>query len=203
MQQIIVSASHLKAALQAAAKRDVRWYLNSVFIQATATETRVVATDGHMLIALRQQADNKVAGLVEFIIPRDVLDRIKPTKKELGAATYTIDVPGTGPYALRLPNGVEYFAPVDGRYPDYVRVIPSEVSGKAGNYNPELLGRAQAAADIVTGKSAHLCLQQNGAEGAALATCAAPGFVAVVMPIRPPKDYAPPATAWARERIAA
>ena len=203
MHQITVSPAHLKAALQAAAKQDIRYYLNGILVQATPTETRVVATDGHMLIALRQAAQNSVTGQVDIIIPREVLDRLKPSKKELATAQYTLTVPDSGPCALQAASSTEYFSPVDGKYPDYVRVIPEKVSGQAGNYNPALLSRAQAAADIVAGKSAVTHLAQNGATDAALFTCAVPGFVAVVMPVRPPKDFAPQSTAWARQPLAA
>jgi DNA polymerase III sliding clamp (beta) subunit (PCNA family) len=49
MSTINLSLSQLRAALLIAAKQDVRYYLNGVYVECDSIRTRVVATNGHMM----------------------------------------------------------------------------------------------------------------------------------------------------------
>ncbi|KDD18748.1 hypothetical protein [Bordetella bronchiseptica] len=196
---INIQLSHLKAAAHGAAKNDIRGYLNGVCIQATATETRYIGTDGHALVAVRHGASNDVPGRVEIVIPRDVIDAIKASKRDLSQRWILDEAGGAEMYKLVSPSGViRPFAAPAGRFPDYTRVIPETLTGEAGQLSAALTARVQKAADTLIGKAAYLYTTYNGAAGAALIVTTHPDFVAVVMPTRPPKDYAPPASAWAR-----
>jgi DNA polymerase-3 subunit beta len=115
----------LKRLLQlvqfAMASQDIRYYLNGMLLVLDGKQLRVVATDGHRLsyaeTELEQAADAR-----EVIIPRKtVLELSKlltdvddPVELRIGSNQVTLTVPGT-----ELVTKV-----VDGKFPDYQRVIP-------------------------------------------------------------------------------
>lgn len=76
------------------------------------------------------------------------------------------------------------FVPVDGKFPDYRRVIPTAWSGAAGNYDPALVQKFVKAGKALKLKGAPL-VRQNGEHGAALVHFyASDNFVGVLMPLR-------------------
>src|ERR1039457_2059725 len=52
-QSLTVPLKFITSALLTAAKDDIRYYLNGVFLQSVGGEIRIVGTDGHRLIASR------------------------------------------------------------------------------------------------------------------------------------------------------
>ena len=84
-------------------------------------------------------------------------------------------------------------------FPDYTRVVPQSVPGLAGNYNPDYLARAKAAAvDLGAPKEYGINLTQNG-DGPALVTFSAQAF-AIIMPMNgTPGDIG--AAEWARAKL--
>jgi hypothetical protein len=128
--------THLAAVSHFMAVKDIRYYLNGLYVEMLAGETRLVATDGTVLGATRHAVDN--AHLGQVIVP---------------AATVALAVKMPGEFLVleRGAGGNWYlagipFTPVDGLFPSYRRVIPSTWSGAAGHYNPELLMRFVKAA---------------------------------------------------------
>ncbi len=115
----------LKRLLQlvqfAMASQDIRYYLNGMLLVLDGKAVRVVATDGHRLSYAETEQDN-TATLREVIIPRKtvmeltkLLDDVDdPVELRIGANQVTITLPGT-----ELVSKV-----VDGKFPDYQRVIP-------------------------------------------------------------------------------
>ena len=71
--KITVPANVIKALLLAASKQDVRYYLNAVCVDVTAKGAALVATDGHVLLAVpgEDPVEDPVDG--QWIIDRDVL----------------------------------------------------------------------------------------------------------------------------------
>jgi DNA polymerase-3 subunit beta len=108
----------------AMAQQDVRYYLNGLLLEIAPDYLRAVATDGHRLAAadLVMETPN-TADVRQIIIPRKgVLEVVRLLGNEDKEATVTI-----GANAFRLAVGDSQLTSklIDGRFPDYERVIPT------------------------------------------------------------------------------
>jgi len=115
----------LKRLLQlvqfAMASQDIRYYLNGMLLVLEGKHLRVVATDGHRLSYAETTLEAEVETR-EVIIPRKTVVELSkllgevddPVELRIGANQVTITLPGT-----ELVTKV-----VDGKFPDYQRVIP-------------------------------------------------------------------------------
>ncbi len=116
----------LKRLLQlvqfAMASQDIRYYLNGMLLVLDGKQLRVVATDGHRLSYAETQLETE-AEAREVIIPRKTVIELSkllsdvedPVELRIGANQVTITLPAT-----ELVTKV-----VDGKFPDYHRVIPA------------------------------------------------------------------------------
>jgi DNA polymerase-3 subunit beta len=105
----------------AMAQQDIRYYLNGLLMVVDGTELKVVATDGHRLAFASRQLEADL-GKQEVILPRKTI---------LELAKLLSD--GDAPLEIRLAANQARFAfdgvllvskLVDGKFPDYTRVIP-------------------------------------------------------------------------------
>jgi hypothetical protein len=143
--KITFKTSSLFAALECSAKKDIRYYLQGINIQITKPFTGMVyGTDGHILFAGQLPYDGAVDVPLNLIIPTDAVKRLDKkvefTELEFDGQNYLL--------------GGARFVPVDGRYPDIGRVIPSIDSSTEqtpGTYNPDLLVRGRAALSLYLG----------------------------------------------------
>ena len=167
-----------------APKSDTRYYLNGVLLEVTEAGRFYVATDGHKLVAIREaRQDGDTIG--QWILPRDVILGIKIQKSgrnpvehaelETGGAKAKIDYCSTG----------TVFAFVDGKFPDWRRVVPTAPTGEIAQYNPDYLVAVRdcAAASVGIGRYSGLYMAHNGT-GAGLYQCASPDFIGIIMPLR-------------------
>jgi DNA polymerase-3 subunit beta len=116
----------LKRLLQlvqfAMASQDIRYYLNGMLLVLDGKQLRVVATDGHRLSYAETPLETE-AEAREVIIPRKTVIELSkllsdvedPVELRIGANQVTITLPAT-----ELVTKV-----VDGKFPDYHRVIPA------------------------------------------------------------------------------
>jgi DNA polymerase-3 subunit beta len=167
-----------------APKSDIRAYLNGVLVEVTENGRFYVATDGHKLVVIRESRQETDA-IGQWIIPRDVILNIKLQKAgrtvlefaelETDGAKAKIDYCGTG----------TVFSFVDGKFPDWRRVIPSKTSGEIAQFNPDYLVsiRDCAAATVGIGRYEGLSILHNGGN-ASLYQCNDHTFIAVIMPLR-------------------
>ena len=167
---MIIDANKINALLLLAPKKDSRDYLNSIYIDKAG---RMVATDGHRMgIVPIDKGDES------FIIPRSLLDTLKPK----GTVTIeTIPVKG-GMLTLQSDGKTVQGQAVDAKYPDYLRVIPQEVSGEIGQFDPNLLGDFGKVAKMLGVPSNAVDIIHNGENNSAIVKMA--GFFGVVMPCR-------------------
>lgn len=192
MTSIAINPHHLLAALHCAGKNDVRYYLNGVYVEATATETRLVATTGIVCAAFRQATPNTEA--VSLIIPRDTVEAFaKVAKNAKGVALRIVD----GQHRLYWNGGSLPFAPIDGRFPDYRRVFPQSPSGETAQFNPKLLlAFSKVSKTLGTGGVIPEILH-NGSSGALVRLNGRSDFVGAVMPwVQPANSLAVPDTSW-------
>jgi DNA polymerase-3 subunit beta len=106
----------------AMAQQDIRYYLNGLLLVVEGAELRLVATDGHRLAYTARALDTTTTGRQEVILPRKtVLELVKL----LGDSDEPVEVrlaPNQARFAfgdIRLASKL-----VDGKFPDYNRVIP-------------------------------------------------------------------------------
>jgi hypothetical protein len=143
--KLIFKTSSLFAALECSAKKDLRYYLQGINIQITKPFTGMVyGTDGHILFAGQLPYEGACDVPLNLIIPTDAVKRLDKkaefTELEFDGQNYLL--------------GGARFVPVDGRYPDIGRNIPSIDSSTEqtpSTYNPDLLVRGRAALSLYLG----------------------------------------------------
>ncbi len=108
--------------LYSMAQQDIRYYLNGLLLVIDEEGLKVVATDGHRLAYASSPQSGAAAAKQEVILPRKTVlelarlleDSDAPVKVEIGA--------GQARFSF---NGVVIQSKlVDGKFPDYTRVIP-------------------------------------------------------------------------------
>jgi DNA polymerase-3 subunit beta len=104
------------------AQQDVRYYLNGLLLETDGKALRAVATDGHRLALCEMELPGKAQTTHQVIIPRKgvlELQRILGTEGNIELAIGTNHV--------RAQIGDIRFTSklIDGRFPEYGRVIPS------------------------------------------------------------------------------
>lgn len=123
----------LNAVCLMASKEETRYYLNGVLIQCRADHVLYVATDGHRMMVVRDNiAEGQVANelLGDFIIPTEICRAYKPRKGRAGIEDVgLLSQDGAELRLQRVGEGASIFKPVDGTFPDYARVIPTELTG--------------------------------------------------------------------------
>ena len=172
----IPKLSWLKAVMLAAAKKDVRYYLNGVMVR----NGEMAATNGHMALLIKSES---IKSDGEYIIYNDTLKMIVTSHK--GIKGYTrievIDsMTTTGSSKISI-------TPVDGKYPGVNQFTPQETSGEIAHFNYEyLLACQKANEEFLERKYAHIKLQHNGKAGAKFDSDDEDGnkLIGVVMPVR-------------------
>lgn len=167
----------LQAMSILASKKDVRYYLNGVYVIGTADKVRFVATDGHIL-GLYLNEDLLPDENFDLIIPNEIIAKLEKNKEhELSF------VEGK----WQIDNLI--FTPIDGKFPDYQRVLPrTEMTNEVAQFNPDFIARFQKVGKMLV-KNAVPTIAHNGT-GSALVDIGLPNFVGVMMPIRTEKPLA-------------
>jgi len=104
------------------AQQDVRYYLNGLLLETDGKSLRAVATDGHRLALCEMELAGKASATHQVIVPRKgvlELQRILGTEGTIELAVGTNHV--------RAQIGDIRFTSklIDGRFPEYARVIPA------------------------------------------------------------------------------
>jgi DNA polymerase-3 subunit beta len=106
----------------AMAQQDVRYYLNGLLLEITADKLRAVATDGHRLALDEAAIKSSIKEPIQIIVPRKGITELtrllqdEDSEIEIQISTNHI----------RVKNNNICFTSklIDGRFPDYQRVIP-------------------------------------------------------------------------------
>ncbi|MCC7199462.1 MAG: DNA polymerase III subunit beta [Gammaproteobacteria bacterium] len=124
------------------AQQDVRYYLNGMLLETDGKMLRTVATDGHRLAMCEMPFASTSAGVNQVIVPRKgvhelkrILNEVRKTRKDDAPVAEGSESAGTGDRIkltlsnnhLRAQIGSIRFTSklIDGRFPDYSRVIPA------------------------------------------------------------------------------
>lgn len=138
----LIEKTHFAMALQ-----DVRYYLNGLLLELEPGKLRAVATDGHRLALGEVEGDVAAEQLQQVIVPRKGVQELlrllddadDQVRVELGGNHIRVSLAG-----LRFTSKL-----IDGRFPDYQRVIPT-VEDRVMEAERELLRQALVRASILS-----------------------------------------------------
>jgi len=104
------------------AQQDVRYYLNGLMLEISKGLLRAVATDGHRLALCDMPVDIKLSEPRQVIVPRKGIQELQRLL-ESNDDTVQVDI-GTNHICITGPDIRFTSKLVDGRFPDYDRVVP-------------------------------------------------------------------------------
>ena len=111
----------LSQVAYAMAAQDIRYYLNGLLMQVMGNELRMVATDGHRL-ALASNFLEVEHPKTEVILPRKTVLELS---RQLSDSDEPVDITITGNQACFRFGPIELITKlIDGKFPDYERVVP-------------------------------------------------------------------------------
>ena len=121
------------------AVHDIRYYLNGILFVAEGKQLTLVATDGHRLGLAQAQLENDIPKQ-EVILPRKTVLELQRLLKDEDTP---IEMRFAGNQARFNFSGMEFVTKlVEGKFPDYNRVIPKN------HKNSVILGRAALLASL-------------------------------------------------------
>jgi DNA polymerase-3 subunit beta len=104
------------------AQQDVRYYLNGMLLEIDGTMVRAVATDGHRLALCETAASAKSKTAQQVIVPRKGVLELQRILTDDGEAEIAI---GSNHVRAQI-GGIRFTSKlIDGRFPEYSRVIPA------------------------------------------------------------------------------
>ncbi|MFV8834998.1 DNA polymerase III subunit beta [Aquisalimonas sp.] len=138
----LIEKTHFSMALQ-----DVRYYLNGLLLELEPGRLRAVATDGHRLALGELEGDVAADEPSQVIVPRKGVQELlrllddtdEQVRVELGGNHIRVTLP-----ELRFTSKL-----IDGRFPDYQRVIPT-VEDRIMQTDREPLRQALVRASILS-----------------------------------------------------
>ena len=104
------------------AHQDVRYYLNGMLLEVDGKHVRSVATDGHRLAMAEHEIATDVDSVIQVIVPRKGIN-------EIGRMVSDVDddvsiAIGQGHVEFSVEGARLISKLIDGRFPDYRRVVP-------------------------------------------------------------------------------
>ena len=190
--KFIIENDTIKALLLAAAKKDVRYYLNGILFDVREHDAVAVATDGHILLAvpLSPELDENGTGAYvpgQYIVSREALESIKPSKLvpmqfEFDSVNQSVTISSAGAHTtVKL---------TDARFPEWRRVVPATVTDHVSQFDAEYVGTFGKIQKLLGGKYSPAIRHngcatgdQNGVASAARVILAGDA-VGVIMPMR-------------------
>jgi DNA polymerase-3 subunit beta len=129
------------------AQQDVRYYLNGLMLEPSRGLLRAVATDGHRLALCEYAATIDEEDTQQVIVPRKGVQELHRLLEE-DEGPIQVEI---GTNHIRITTGDLRFTSklIDGRFPDYHRVIPKTVD-KRLQVKRELLRQALARTSILS-----------------------------------------------------
>ncbi len=141
----------------AMAQQDVRYYLNGMFFEIDGTQLRTVATDGHRLALSEWQLPDSYD--IGVIVPRKGM--LELGRLVSGRSSEVELVIGTNHLRAQI-DGISLTSKlVDGKFPDYQRVIPRDTDKEVFVDRAQLKEGLQRAAILSNEKFKGVKLQLN------------------------------------------
>ena len=142
------------------AQQDVRYYLNGLLIETGDGYLRAVATDGHRLALCQASVDGKLPEK-QVIVPRKGVLELQRLLSGEGDLTLAL---GSNHIRIQL-DGIRFTSKlIDGRFPEYDRVIPKDPGNELSADRQVLKGALQRTAILSNEKyrGIRLVLKDSG-----------------------------------------
>jgi len=134
----------------AMAVHDIRYYLNGILFVAEGKQLSLVSTDGHRLAFASATLDTDVPNKQEVILPRKT---VLEMQRLLSDADGAIDMQFANNQAKFSFDGMEFVTKlVEGKFPDYNRVIPKNHKNTITMGRTALLATLQRTAILTSEK---------------------------------------------------
>jgi DNA polymerase-3 subunit beta len=131
----------------AMAQQDVRYYLNGLMLELSPNQLRAVATDGHRLALCETELDLAVSEPKQIILPRKgVMELARLLEDDDSLVEINV---GSNHIIMSVGDLVFTSKLIDGRFPDYQRVLP-ESSNKFMVAEKESLKQSLTRASILS-----------------------------------------------------
>jgi len=186
---------------------DIRYYLNGLLLETGANGARLIGCDGHQLSVAKIEGEFPQSSI---IIPGNLVAAVKSKAK--GPQFVTLEFLEGHQQFQDQGNAKGVFVPrdiiltfgeitttakeIDGKYPDYRRVVPAEVDGVTAQFDPKLVSRVDKACSLL-GYKFFVGIAHNGDKSGL--SVIDEGFVVVTMPFKAdPKKVSP---AWVQEPL--
>ena len=104
------------------AQQDVRYYLNGMLLETEGKSLRAVATDGHRLALCETELETRAKNAQQVIVPRK---GVLELQRILGAEGNLELAVGTNHVRAQVAHVRFTSKLIDGRFPEYGRVIPA------------------------------------------------------------------------------
>ena len=209
--KLTIKPETIKALLTIAAKGDIRYYINSIAIDARqAGDVTLIAADGHRMLAIpvdKDDIENLMPGV--WVVGRELFESVKPVKEgrneyPLALSFVRRDATTDAPSANVTLTGATTASgiTVNERFPDWRRVVPASAEGIPAQFLREYVGSFGKVGELLGGKTKSLpaVIHHNG-NGATLVTFPSSSAVGVIMPMRVGAEAGPVAhpglPAWA------
>lgn len=194
---IEIKQKDLKAVAIAMAVKDIRYYLQGVYVESNGAMTRIVATDGHRLhIVQTEDKERPVSPIVSFIMPSDLVKhclKVKGPRQDKEPRIF-LDYSESGKIEARLPDGSSIVASAtDGKFPDYLRIVRDVHLLKTNNEGEPLAQVFNQAYVFDATEALKIYLEHKGStppaiglrpRGSSVGVLACGEFLALIMPMR-------------------
>jgi len=186
---------------------DIRYYLNGLYLETGAFGARLVGCDGHQLAVAKLEGCYPNATI---IIPGSLVAAVKTKAKEPqhvvlefkeGTQSYKKSGADKGAFIARditLTFGelTTTAKELDGKYPEYRRVVPAEVDGTISQFDPKFVNRIDKACSILGYKFFAGIAHNGNSSGMSVID---DGFLVVTMPLKvEPRKSSP---SWVQEPV--
>jgi DNA polymerase-3 subunit beta len=166
-------------------KKDIRYYLNGVYVEITPKGAYFVATDGHKMGIWH---DDKITSpeTIQHVIPSTLIDQVS---KVITKPINLVEIDLQPMIEFNYLNNVFKAPAIDGKYPDFRRVIPETINNEIAQFDPEFLSQFYKCASILNSvKKPDIAIGHNGT-GGAIVDIQNGKFLGVIMPYRSKADF--------------
>ena len=184
--KLTVPARYIAVLKLFAAEKDMRSYLNGICLEIGRNETRLIATNGHMLGVFRVESDQPdiIDPVKNVIIPNEMLKHIKSKGDVEIVLGDALPNSHARPVTLTFDGLTVSGETVDGHYPDWQsQFINLKPSGIAAQFNAEYIGIMAKAWACLHGKRSPMVAIAHNGDGPALIGLGDINFCGVIMPM--------------------
>lgn len=189
--KIVIDPKYIRALIPLAGKDDIRFYLNSIYLEANAFGSKLVALDGHCAGVIRSDFPLDEIGesedAISLIIPLYIAQILAKEKREFTLEVgERKDVSTMRDCAATISDDVRIsFTSMDGEYPNWRRVAVLGKSEEAtpSQFNPKLIVAFSKTAKALGSKDGHIMIWHRGEQAAGVYIETERNFFGVLMPM--------------------